>query len=70
MTEFYEPRFVCADCSRDIDPELERCFAITSEVVLCYECSVRRGGAYDELEDRWARAPVLSDVPVPKDLGA
>jgi hypothetical protein len=62
--EAIDVRVVCSECKRDIDPEVERCFAITDELVLCYDCSVRRGGAYDELHDKWARAPRLEDVPL------
>lgn len=68
--EVIEPRYVCSDCKKDVDPEREHCFAITDEVVLCYTCSVRRGGAYDESDDKWARAPRLEDVPLSGQMGA
>lgn len=67
--EVIEPRFVCSDCNKELFPEVEHCFAITDELLLCYECSVRRGGAYDELHDKWARAPRLEDVPLPPPMG-
>jgi hypothetical protein len=62
--EEIEAKYVCSDCKRDVDPDVEHCFAITDELLLCYECSVRRGGAFDELHDKWARAPKLEDVPL------
>ena len=53
----------CSDCGRPIDAETERAFAITPEIVLCYECSVRRGGSYDDARDAWRTAPRLEGLP-------
>ena len=55
----------CADCGCPVDatnPE-ERVFAVTPELVLCYECAVRRGGVYDDEEDKWRVAPRLEQLP-------
>lgn len=57
----------CVDCRRPIDAEDladERPFAITDEVVLCHDCALRRGGVYDDAEDKWKIAPRLEDVHV------
>jgi hypothetical protein len=52
----------CMECGKTVDLEGERCFAITDEVVLCYTCSVRRGGAYDSADDKWVVAPRLGNL--------
>lgn len=60
----------CIDCGATISPEVDRAYAITSEAFLCYDCAVRRGGVYDDLDDRWTTAPDVSDEPEQRlDLG-
>jgi hypothetical protein len=57
----------CVDCGTPIDAEqavAERTFAITDEVVLCHACALRRGGIYDDADDKWKIAPRLEDVHV------
>jgi hypothetical protein len=56
----------CIDCGTTVAPERDRAFSITDEVVLCYECSVRRGGVYDSDRDQWAIAPSLEEIPEEK----
>ena len=51
----------CADCGAEI-AELEWTFAVSDESVICYQCATRRGGAYDELEDRWKVEPKVEDL--------
>ena len=58
-------QLICMDCGTPVEAEdavAERTFAITEEVVLCYACAVRRGGVYDDAEDKWKIAPRLEDV--------
>lgn len=55
----------CIDCGTPIDADravADRTFAITSEVVLCHACALRRGGVYDDAEDKWKLAPRLEQV--------
>jgi hypothetical protein len=51
---------VCASCAAEVAPE-QRTYAF-DESVLCYECGLARGGSYDEVHDRWTRAPDVSDL--------
>lgn len=52
----------CADCGAEIAPATERGFALGSDAFLCFACTVRRGGRYDERLDRWEDAPAVSDL--------
>jgi hypothetical protein len=52
----------CIDCGATIAPDRDRAFAITEDLYLCFDCALRRGGAWDEREDRWMRPPELSGV--------
>jgi hypothetical protein len=57
----------CVDCGTPIDADqavAERTFAITGEVVLCHACALRRGGSYDDADDKWKIAPRLEDLHV------
>ncbi|MCZ7681839.1 MAG: hypothetical protein M5U28_24820 [Sandaracinaceae bacterium] len=56
---------VCASCGAEVR-SAERAFAF-EESVLCYECAVKRGGAYDETQDRWTCAPSLEGLDVKPD---
>ena len=55
----------CIDCGTTLDAEeavAERVFALTPEIVLCNACALRRGGVYDDSEDKWKIAPRLEGV--------
>jgi hypothetical protein len=52
----------CADCSDELDPELDRGFAIGPEAVLCFRCAVARGGSWDESQERWTIEPEVGDL--------
>jgi len=57
----------CIECGSEIDADqavAQRTFALTDELVLCHACALRRGGVYDDAEDKWKLAPRLEDVPV------
>jgi hypothetical protein len=53
--------FACSDCGAAV-PAAARAFAFAGEGVLCWECATRRGGAYDEAEDRWSVSPRLDGL--------
>jgi hypothetical protein len=57
---------VCAHCAVEFSPELERgyVFGVEDDQALCYECAVARGGAYDELHDRWVKPPDIRGLRV------
>ena len=51
-----------ADCGTEIRLRLERGFALDGETVLWAECSLRRGGSYDDAQDRWTTPPRVDDL--------
>ena len=52
----------CADCETPLNAEGERIYAVAGDVLLCVACAVRRGGRYDESEDRWVTPPNVDDL--------
>jgi recombinational DNA repair protein (RecF pathway) len=52
----------CAECDTEIDPGRERGFGLGGGGALCYECALRRGGRYDEVQDRWVEEPQLGGL--------
>jgi hypothetical protein len=54
---------MCIDCGATIWMDGDRSFASGPDVYLCFECAERRGGVYDEAEDRWAVPPDVSGLP-------
>lgn len=53
----------CADCAVPIeDPGLERAYLFAEDQALCQVCAKKRGGVYDELDDRWVVAPNMSGL--------
>jgi hypothetical protein len=55
-SEWIEPA-LCNDCNATIWPEVDRSFACSPEMFLCFACAVRRGGSYDANHERWTAAP-------------
>lgn len=58
-------QMTCIDCGTTIaavDATTDRAFALTPEIILCSACARRRGGVYDDAEDKWKIAPRLDDV--------
>lgn len=55
--------FDCVDCGATIDPERDRAFAVSPELYLCFDCSIRRGGRWDAYDDKWVVAPNVGDEP-------
>ena len=55
---------ICADCGAHVDPTREPTFSLTEEVILCFSCSTRRGGAWDASEEKWKTAPKLENLPL------
>lgn len=52
----------CAECGAEISPALERAYAFGEGAALCWACALRRGGTYDEAEDRWVEPPATADL--------
>lgn len=52
----------CSDCGAVIAAGAERGFLFGSDGVLCWECALRRGGAYDARHECWTRSPRVDDL--------
>lgn len=50
---------LCAHCGAEISLGDKRSFAFGQDDALCFECSIERGGTYDEGRDDWVQAPDL-----------
>jgi hypothetical protein len=53
----------CVDCGEPVCPGADRAFAVSGELFLCFGCAERRGGVFDEDEDRWTVPPQVTDEP-------
>ena len=59
----YEPDdMACSDCGAGVAPAQDRLYAFGTDGVLCMECALRRGGAWDEGKDRWTVPPRVDDL--------
>ena len=59
----YEPDdMACSDCGAGVAPSQDRLYAFGTDGVLCMECALRRGGAWDEGKDRWTVPPRVDDL--------
>lgn len=54
--------WVCASCGAEIEGVADRPYAYGDDDVLCFACSVARGGVYDDHYDRWVTTPDLRDL--------
>ena len=52
----------CAACGRTVTEGVDRGYDFGTRGVLCWECAMERGGAYDESGDRWTQAPRVADL--------
>jgi hypothetical protein len=57
-----EGAVACAACGSLVDPGRERAYGFGSQSTLCWACALSRGGDYDEMHDRWMRAPEVDDL--------
>jgi hypothetical protein len=53
----------CWECGETVSPSEDSVFQFGDRAVLCLECAIRRGGAYDAIEERWTRPPSTADLP-------
>ena len=51
----------CADCG-DALSESEVFCAISDDEVLCWSCTIARGGSYDAATDRWIVMPDVTSL--------
>jgi len=54
----------CELCEVVLDPDVDRVFRISDDLVLCPSCASQRGGVYDEERDSWVRFPEVADLVV------
>lgn len=54
----------CAVCGTAVWIGRGRGYAFGPDRFLCWDCSLKRGGSYDERRDEWTQAPDLSDLAV------
>lgn len=54
----------CELCEAVLDPDVDRVFHISDDLVLCPACASVRGGVYDEELDSWVRPPDVGDLVV------
>ncbi len=54
---------VCIECGAEIEPDIDRSFACAPDELLCFACAERRGGVYDERQDRWVLPPDVTGLP-------
>ena len=54
----------CLQCGAEVSMGRDRAYVVSEENALCQACATRRGGAYDERQDRWVAAPRLDGLPV------
>jgi hypothetical protein len=54
----------CIVCGEEVFAERERSYLVTGDDILCYACALARGGVFDELHDRWTRAPKVDNLPL------
>jgi hypothetical protein len=52
----------CLECGAMVAPAVDRVFPVGCEEIICMECALRRGGVYDENEDRWETEPRIADL--------
>lgn len=52
----------CAGCGAAVAAE-SRCYEFGDTMILCWDCAISRGGAYDAKEDRWTTQPRTNDLP-------
>ena len=55
----------CAACGASVDPGA-RVYGFAPLSVLCWDCSLERGGRYDAREERWTSPPRISDLVEPE----
>ena len=60
-----DQQLVCAACGATVDPGA-RVYGFAPLAVLCWDCSLARGGRYDAHEERWTRPPSVSDLAEPE----
>jgi hypothetical protein len=53
----------CWECGETVSPSEDSVFQFGDRAVLCLKCAIRRGGAYDAVDERWIAAPSMAGLP-------
>lgn len=54
----------CADCEREV-LRAEHDYVLGAGALVCFDCAIRRRGAYHEILGRWTVAPKVDDLLAP-----
>jgi len=54
----------CVCCGATLSVARDRAYSLAHDRVLCFECSVRRGGRFDEERDDWSSPPDTLDLQI------
>ncbi|MGM0576711.1 MAG: hypothetical protein ACQEXJ_13360 [Myxococcota bacterium] len=52
----------CAACGTELEPGADRAFEFGTDIALCFDCGVARGGEYDAELETWTTEPDVSDL--------
>ena len=52
----------CVECGATVAVGPDRSYSFGLEAVLCWDCSLRRGGQWCDEEDRWKEPPRVADL--------
>jgi hypothetical protein len=54
---------VCGLCGASVSGSTESAFSFGTAGLLCFECSMARGGRFDAQRERWDPPPDVADLP-------
>ena len=58
----------CLQCGAEVSMSRDRTYVVRDDEALCQACAMKRGGAYDERQDRWIEPPRLDGLPLREPL--
>jgi hypothetical protein len=58
-----EAMMTCTECGTDVGLDESHSFSGGGGVTLCWACAVKRGGVFDEKQERWRVPPRTADLP-------
>jgi hypothetical protein len=53
----------CVECRAEVSPGPDRAYVYSDELVLCFDCAVKRGATWDAKHERWDGKPDLGGLP-------
>jgi hypothetical protein len=58
-----EPSDLCGVCGSSLSAETQSAYSFGTAGVLCFECSIARGGRFDADRDTWDPPPDIAGLP-------